>query len=61
MCRLKEIIDKLSLYSGTIKDFIVKKKFYYHRVKLADKRHIYTKFKKKTKMLKVIAMMPEEI
>ena len=37
----KAMIDKLELYSGTIKDFckennIAEKKFYYHRRKLAD-------------------------
>ncbi|WP_455789296.1 IS66 family insertion sequence element accessory protein TnpA, partial [Clostridium butyricum] len=36
------MIDKLSSYSGTIKDFckennILEKKFYYHRRKLANK------------------------
>ena len=38
----KAMIDKLSSYSGTIKDFckennIPEKQFYYHRRKLADK------------------------
>ena len=37
----KAMIDKLELYSGTIKDFckennIAEKKFYYHRRKLSD-------------------------
>ena len=37
----KAMIDKLELYSGTIKDFckennIAAKKFYYHRRKLSD-------------------------
>lgn len=41
----KAMIDKLSLYSGTIKDFckennIPEKKFYYHRRKLADKTKV---------------------
>ena len=38
----KSMIEKLSSYSGTIKDFckennIPEKQFYYHRRKLADK------------------------
>ena len=41
----KAIIDKLSSYSGTIKDFckennIPEKQFYYHRRKLADKNKV---------------------
>ena len=41
----KAMIDKLSSYSGTIKDFckennIPEKKFYYHRRKLANKNKV---------------------
>ena len=41
----KAMIDKLSSYSGTIKDFcrennIPEKQFYYHRRKLADKNKV---------------------
>lgn len=41
----KSMIDKLSLYSGTIKDFckennIGEKKFYYHRRKLLKKNKV---------------------
>ncbi|MGG7147983.1 IS66 family insertion sequence element accessory protein TnpA [Clostridium butyricum] len=41
----KAMIDKLALYSGTIKDFckennIAEKKFYYHRRKLSDKNKV---------------------
>ena len=41
----KAMIDKLALYSGTIKDFckennIAEKKFYYHRRRLSDKNKV---------------------
>ncbi len=41
----KAMIDKLELYSGTIKDFckennIAEKKFYYHRRRLSDKNKV---------------------
>lgn len=41
----KSMIDKLALYSGTIKDFckennIAEKKFYYHRRRLSDKNKV---------------------